>query len=66
MSKNAALRRANFDIARALPDASIEAVSNWGGDLSGGATDSERFDVGLAAVVLLQAGLLLAAGLLGQ
>ena len=55
MSKNAALRRANFGITRALSDAPIEAVPNWGGGQSGHATDSERFDVGLPAVVLLQA-----------
>ncbi len=56
MSKNAALKRGNFDITRALSDAPIEAFPNWGGDQSGTAADSERFVVGLAAVVLLQAG----------
>ena len=66
MSKIAALKRANFDIARALSDAPIEAVPTLGGGQSGHATDSGRFAVGLPAVVLLQAGLLLAAGLLGQ
>lgn len=39
---------------------------NRDGDQSGHAIDSDRFAVRLAAVVLLQTGLLLAAGLLGQ